>query len=200
MPKTIISPLVHSPEEHSIVAMPDDETIQKIVAIQTKLKSLLGDAIWLTPPHALHCTLMEIICDTEYTGLTRQEHFIQWYERYNDKTRQTIAQFPPIDVHFSEFYVSSAAIILKAGDSNQFNVVREALLSNTVLPQQTKMPPDITHCTIARYSEEIDLDDAKEKTRGIGADFRMLTSEFKLMKDLGPDFHPSCLETYTLEA
>jgi 2'-5' RNA ligase len=198
MSETVISPLIHSPDEHSIVAIPDSESIQKIVTIQSKLKSLLGDAIWLTPPNALHSTLMEIICNTEYTGLTRKEHFMHWYERYNGITRETIAQFPPIDVNFNELYISPVAIILKAADSRSFNAIREALLENTVLPKQTKLPPDITHCTIARYNVKIDLDDMRGKVREISTDFNLHISEFKLMKDLGPDFHPTSLQTYSL--
>ena len=75
MTDTVISPLIHSPDEFAIVAMPDSEPRQKITAIQNRLSTLLGDTIWLTPPNALHSTLMEIICDTEYESLSRREHF-----------------------------------------------------------------------------------------------------------------------------
>src|ERR1700712_5561722 len=101
MPRTTISPLVHSPEEHSIVAMPDNQSVTKIAAIQQQLKSLLGEAIWTTPPHALHMTLMEVICDTEYKDFSRKEHFTKWHKRYNTTTRDVIAQFQPIDVTLS---------------------------------------------------------------------------------------------------
>jgi len=200
MRETIITPRIHSPDEYNIAAMPGSESIQRIVAIQNKLKSLLGNAIWLTPPNTLHSTLMEITCKAEYTGLTRKEHFMHWYERYNDKARETIAQFPPIDAHFNELYVSPEAIILQAADPAPFNNIRESLLKNTVLPEQTKTPPTIAHCTIARYNDKISLDEAREKVSEIAADLTVHISEFKLMKDLGPDFHPVHLETYTLRA
>lgn len=198
MPSTVISPLVHSPEEHDIVAMPDAETVQKIVAVQKQLQLVLGDAIWLTPPNTLHCTLMEIICNAEYTGLSRKEHFRHWYERYNDTAKEVIAQFGPIEATFNELYVSPAAIILKAADPGPFNAIRTALLARIVLPEQTKMPPGIAHCTIARYNKVIDLDNAREQTRPIVVNFDTSISEFKLMKDLGPDFHPIVEDVYTL--
>jgi hypothetical protein len=200
MAKTIISPLVHSPEEHAIVAIPDNESVGEIVRIQGLLKALLGDAIWLTPPNALHSTLMEIICDTEYKGLSRKEHFTHWHDLYNDATRETISQFPPIDLTLSELSCSPAAIILKAANPSPFNNIREALLRNIVLPEQTKIPPDIIHCTIARYSKEVDLNEVREQVKGIGANVGLHISEFKLVRDLGPDFHPSVEQSYSLSA
>lgn len=199
MSNTVVSPLVHSPDEFSIAAMLSNETIQEVLSIQSQLTALLGEAIWLTPPNALHSTLMEIICDTKYEGMSRKEHFTHWYERYNDKARETIATFHPFDVTFNELHVSPAAIILKATDTSVFNTIREALLESTTLPTQTKLPPDITHCTIARYNKEIDLGMAREKTKGIKVDVKLHISAFKLMTDLGPDFHPSVVQTYDLD-
>lgn len=198
MPSTIVSPLVHSPDEFSIVAMPDNETTKKIVDIQSQLSSLLGDAIWLTPPNALHSTLMEIICDTTYEGMSRKEHFEHWYERYNDKAREVIATLQPFDVTFDELIVSPGAIILKASDTSAFNTIRKALLDQTVLPVQTKIPPDITHTSIARYNKAIDVDIAREQVSSIKVAIKLHITEFKLMTDLGPDFHPSVIQTYSL--
>jgi hypothetical protein len=196
MPTTIVSPLVHSPDEHSIVATFHDATLEKIVSIQRQLKSLLGDVIWLTPPQALHMTLMEIICDTEYTGLSRKEHFQHWYEKYNDRARETLAQFLPVHLGFNELLASRGAIIIKTADSTSFNHIRDELLKSTVLPAQTKIPPDITHCSLGRYNEAVDLEMVQEKVRAITVDLEEVVREFKLMKDLGPDFHPTQLETY----
>lgn len=198
MQNTVVSPLVHSPDEHSIVAMLEGVVAQSVIAIQIQLEALLGDAIWLTPPNALHMTLMEIICDTQYTGMSRGEHFLQWYEQYNHAARETIAQFGPFDVTLSELHASKGAIILKAAASEPFNAVRAKLLENTVLPAETKTPPDITHCSIARYNQAIDLDSVRERTRDIAVNLTIHVTEFKLMKDLGPDFHPKPLEVYRL--
>jgi hypothetical protein len=198
MPNTSVSPLVHSPDEHSIVFMPGTESIDKIIQVQRQLKSLLGDAIWLTPPQALHMTLMEIICDTEYEGMSREEHFRQWYERYNEAAKNAIARFSPIEVTFNRLHASSAAIIITAVDARPFNDIRADLLARTVLPAQTKSPPDIAHCTIARYHESVDLDTVRSLIKGISVEFDEYVSEFRLMKDLGPDFHPITIDTYKL--
>lgn len=198
MPNTSISPLVHSPDEHNIAFMPDKMAIQKILEVQAQLKSQLGDAIWLTPPNALHCTLMEIICDTDYGGLPREEIFANWYERYGEMAKRVIASFQPFDAILDELYVSPAAIILKATDPTAFTVLRKTLLQHINLPERTKMPPGIMHCSIARYSKEIDVDSARAETSKITANIKLHIEEFKLMKDLGPDFHPSVVKTYKL--
>jgi hypothetical protein len=200
MANTFISPLIHSPEEHAIVALPDSVSIQRIVKIQTLIKSVLGDIIWLTPPNTLHSTLMEIVCDTEYTGLSRKEYFRHWYDRYNDATSNVIAQFRPIDVTFSELYVSPGAIILKAVDPKPLNDVRAALLEHIVLPEQTKLPPDIAHCSVARYNEAVDLEEVRERVRRVDicVDVGLHISEFKLVRDLGLGSHPIVEEVYSL--
>lgn len=198
MPATIVRPLVHSPDEHNIAVMPDSESREQIVAVQNQLKSLLGDAIWTPPSHALHSTVMEIICHTDYQGLSRKELFKDWYEHYDQLVAETLAQFGPIDLTFTELLASPAAIILKAQDPTPLNAIREAILAHTTLPPHTKMPPDIAHVSIARYSESVDLDEVKKRISGIIVDIHMHSSEFKLMKDLGPDFHSTVLGTYKL--
>ena len=200
MTYTTISPLVHSPDEHNIVVMPDAASISAIVRVQQQLQSLLGSAIWLTPPQALHMTLMEIIWNVDYKDMSRQEHFTNWHEKYNEVAGGTIAQFQPFTIDLNELYASPAAIILKAADPKPFNEIRQALLARTVLPPQTKLPPSITHCSIARYSETVDLDMVQEKVKPVHVDVKVPVSEFKLMKDLGPDFHPTLEETYSLGA
>jgi len=199
MTKTIPSPLVHSPEEHSIVTLFSSNTLEKIVAIQRQLASLLGDTIWLTPHQALHVTLMEIICDTEYKGPSRKEHFQHWYEMYNGAAQDTLARFSPVDLNFNELIASKGAIIIKTADSTPFNDIRAELLKNTVLPAQTKVPPDITHCSLGRYSKAVDLETVQEKVREIMVDINETVHEFKLMKDLGPDFNPVELGSYFLK-
>lgn len=87
---------------------------------------------------------------------------------------------------------------MKDSNPEPFNIIRQELLENIKLPAQTKLPPSITHCTIARYNLEIDLDEISDKTVDITPDVRLFINEFNLMKDLGPDFHPAKLETYNL--
>lgn len=117
--QTIISPLEYSPDEYNIVAMPYGESLEKITQLQSQLKNILGDAIWLMQPDCLHITVMEIICHIDYGDQSRRELFEQWYKQYNVATKEVLASCAPVTLHFSELVVSPGAIIIKTENSQQ---------------------------------------------------------------------------------
>lgn len=188
--QTIPTPEIHSEDEHAIVVLPGDAWRTEASAIQDQLVQLFGDALWLQQPSALHCTVMEIICDAVYQGMSRKEHFAQWYEQYNETVKAVLADCPPFEIHFSELFVSERAIIIKTADSTPLNEIRAKILARTKLPQDTKQPPQITHCSLARFTRAIDLDDARRQTQDISVDIAQHVTQLALMKDLGPpDFN-----------
>jgi hypothetical protein len=197
--QTIITPYAHSQDEHAIVAQFDTHTQAKIARIQQHLVQLFGDALWLQRPPALHSTLMEIICNAEYQGLTRKEYFMQWYAAYNEVVAATLADTSPFDIQFTELYVSQRAIIIKTADSRPFNLIRERLLAVTSLPAGTKMPPSITHCSLARFNTPLDLAEVRSRTADIAVDIRAHVASFSLIRDLGPpDFNGKPMQIYSL--
>lgn len=198
--QTIVSPFEYSPDEYNIVVMPSRELIQKIVQLQDQLKSRLGDAIWFMPPSSLHITVMEIICDIDYGNQSRKELFERWHQQYGEIVRAVLASCEPVTLHFSELVVSPGAIIIKTAESQQLNTIRAKLLSRIKLPKGTKIPPDITHCSIARYNKSIDLEQARQTAQDLSIECREPVDQLKLMTDLvPPDFSPNCLETYELK-
>lgn len=198
--QTVVSPLEYSPHEYNIVVMPSGESLEKVTQLQSRLKNILGDAIWLMPPNCLHITVMEIICHADYKDQSRRELFEQWHKHYSDTVKEVLAGQPPLTLHFSELVVSPGAIIIKTENSQLFNDIRSKLLSRIELPAGTKLPPDITHCSIARYSKSIDLEQAQQTTRELGVDLDLPVKQLKLMNDLvPPDFNPNSIETYELK-
>ena len=199
MPTTVVSPLVYSEDEYNLAALLSPSAVQKVGVIQEQLQKLLGDAIWLTPTNCLHITLMEVICDTEYKDFSRAQYFNEWYEKYNEQVRRTIAGLSPYDATFNEIRISQGAIIIKAPDPKPFNDIRDKLLSEIELPQGTKIPPNIAHCTIARFNKVVDLDDMQLKARELTIDLTERIAAFSLVKDLvPPDFSPKIVEKYEL--
>ena len=197
--QTITSPLTHVEDEHSISVLLSDKATKQATAIQAQLVKLFGDAIWLQQPPALHITLMEIIGNTEYHGMTRQQHFQQWYEMYAQITKEVLADVAPFAITFDQLLVSKRAIIIMAAESRPFNDIREALLAKIRLPEGTKLPPDITHATLARFNRAIDLDDAVQLATGIQVNFTEHIEVFSLVKDLGPPhFNGTPIQTYPL--
>jgi hypothetical protein len=196
---TVVTPPVYSEDEHSIASLLTEHSRQHATHIQNQLTQLFGDAIWLQAPPSLHITLMEIICDTEYAGPSRKQQFMEWHEKYGQRAKEVIARFPPCQLTFSELIVSPRAVIIKATNPAALNDIRAALLAETTLPADTKMPPDIAHCTLARFTKAIDLEYAIRKTNGITVDFEEHITGFALLKDLGPpDFTYAALEQYPL--
>ncbi len=198
--QTIISPLVHSENEHAIVHLLSPNAKEHAVDIQAELVKIFGSDIWLQQPSNLHMTLMEVINDTAYEALSRRQHFEQWYQKYSQVTRDVITQVTPFTVPFTELLVSQRAIILKAANSDQFNNLRASILAKTDLPSGTKLPPTITHCTVARFTQAIEVERVARLTKDIVVNFIERVEDFSLVKDLGPpDFNDMPLEIYKLK-
>lgn len=197
--ETIPTPPDHSEDEHSIVRLLSHDSTNQATAIQNELQNLFGDAIWLQEPPSLHVTLMEIICDTAYTGKSRRQYFDEWYAAYNETVKDVLSTIEPFELSFTELLVSPRAIIIKALDSEALNSIRETLLKRISLPPGTKMPPNITHSTLARFNIPIELEKAQKLTSKISVDIHEHIAEFSLVRDLGPpDFNGNPMQVYPL--
>lgn len=199
MEKTIISPLDPSPDEYNIAAMLSVSTREQIMVLQEKIKTILGDIVWFTPPQCLHSTLMEIIWRTEYATLSRRQHFEKWYGTYHQTTKEIIASHNPFTIHFTELYASPGAIIIKAENTHEYNAVRNDLLTHTKLPEGTKMPPTIVHSSVARYAKSVDVAEVQQALQALTIDITETITDFKLVTDLVPPSSKArTLETYKL--
>ncbi len=197
--ETIATPPDHSENEHSIVRLLSTESTDQVSAIQDQLVNIFGDAIWLQKPPSVHVTLMEIICDTEYVGKSRRQYFDEWYAAYNETVKDVLSTIEPFNISFTELLVSPRAIIIKSLESEALNSIRETLLKRISLPPGTKIPPDITHSTLARFNTPVNLEEAKSRTTKISVDIHEHISEFSLVRDLGPpDFNGSPMQVYPL--
>ena len=196
---TIATPRTHSENEHAIVALLSGECLRQATALQRQLKNLFGDCLWLQEPPSLHITLMEIICDADYGGQSRRELFRQWHAQYGEVTKKLLARVPPFDLVFDQLLVSQRAIIIKTRHSDELNKIRALLLANIQLPHGTKNPPDITHATLARFNQPLDLAHVNQQVARLGIATTQHVAEFSLVKDLGPPtFNGTPLERYRL--
>ena len=108
--------------------------------------------------------------------------------------------YPTFDITFGEIEVSTRAIIISSTNSEVFNNIRSTILSETVLPEGTKMPPDITHCTLARFNRSVDLEKVEEEIGHLQCSLTEHITVFKLLKDLGPPtFEPKTIQEYSLQ-
>ena len=200
MTKTIETIHTPSDDECGIVATFSEQSLNSLTEIQDKLSESFGDAIWLTPRRALHSTLMEIICDIEYPA-PRYELFARWNAQYGQSVSEILSEIAIFEISFSEIEVSERAIIVRSATSDNFNGIRSKLLSKIDLPKGTKLPPDITHCTLARYNRSLDLEKVIARTQHLRCDFTEPIAAFKLLKDLGPpSFDPKTIQEYSFLA
>lgn len=198
MSSTVVTPQTPSLDEYGIVATFSEQSLDDLSTIQSQLSKHFGGAIWLTPRSALHVTLMEIICDKEYNA-PRRQLFEAWYGQYNHIVTETLAELQSFNITFSQLEVSQRAIIVRLTDSHVFNDIRSRLLNRIKLPKGTKLPPDITHCSLARYNDELELDSVIGKTSTTKVNITQRISSFKLLKGLGPPtFQPKVIQTYEL--
>lgn len=203
MAKTMINttptPQKPSSDECGIVATFSDSSLDLLTSIQSQLVDCLGDAIWLTPRRALHSTFMEIVCDVDYK-LPRKQLFDDWYNQYNQVVIDRLAQTPAFAITFDQLEVSQKAIIARCSNPEIFNEIRSRLLTRIALPVGTKLPPDITHCSLARFDKSLPLQDVIDMTHKIEVSVTQHVTSFKLLKDLGPPtFQPKLLHKYTLK-
>ncbi|HSX42668.1 MAG TPA: hypothetical protein VLF59_01125 [Candidatus Saccharimonadales bacterium] len=199
MTQTIETPQTPSHDEYAIVATFSEQSLDKLALIQDQLSERLGDVIWLTPRAALHSTLMEIICDRDYGRTPRKQIFTDWHNTYSLAMSETLAEIKPFELDFTQLEVSQRAIIARLADSRAFNDIRAKILSNIDLPEGTKLPPDITHCSLARFSKPVDLESVLHKTEDVQVHFTQKITGFSLLKDLGPPtFDPKLIQSYSL--
>lgn len=198
---TIPNGLTPSLDEYAIVALLGNSSVRLLTDVQKQLYALIGDALWVAPARCLHITLMEIICDADYGDLSRRRLYSDWYNKYGKITKEIISTFPPFTLEFNELCVSPSAIIIKASNPEPLNRIRTAIQSKTALPKETKRPPNIAHCTIARFIKSIPIKDITKKANSLGVNTIENIESFKLVDGLAPPtLNPRVIANYPLEA
>ncbi len=147
-----------------IVADPSDQLKIKIKNIlDTLCKSSIGKSIWVMPSGQLHFTL----CTCKDEKLTKDEYKI---------IREILTKFRSIKVRFNEIEASHDAIIIKGDDNGVFDSIRKEIAS--LVPKITF--PNIVHCTIARYTDEIELHEIKKVISKLSINYEGEISELHL--------------------
>ncbi|HSW36868.1 MAG TPA: hypothetical protein VLG37_00695 [Candidatus Saccharimonadales bacterium] len=198
---TIPNALAPSEDEYTIANLLSNASIRNVEQIQQQIVKLLSDVVWITPSNCLHITLMEIICNTDYGNLPRKQLFSDWYRHYSEIAKEIIGQFSDFSLDFNTLEISPSAIIIKASDPGPLNNIRSALLSKTTLPRKTKLPPDIAHSTIARFTKATELERLREIIGSIKVNINEHIESFKLIEGLAPPIlDPKEITNYPLNS
>ena len=171
-----------------------------VTSLLEQLTSELPGILWPMPPGDLHITLFEIIVSLgEYEG-DRDKIYEKHRPAIEQELDNLLSQMEPIKVDFTRLEASPAAIIVKGTDDGSMQTIRDKIVSKSLLPSETKLPPGIIHSTIARYIKEIDLDHVQEVLKHHSVNFEETIHEFKLERATGaPMAGVTTLKLYPLK-
>lgn len=153
----------------------------EIRRLQLRLLDEFGDAVYVNPTDTLHVTLFEVMgvqCLHNATSpiLSTEEHKI-----LIKACSQSIGSSTPVELLFNHVLASEKAIILLADDPSELNSMREQICSILGKTLPYKAPPQIAHCTIARFNQAIPLSVVNEFLRPISIRAKYSMREYQLV-------------------
>ena len=137
-------------------------TTQHIKSMQQQLRVMAPGAVWLTPPNALHITVMDWLAPLVNYGSDTDELFTKLRTSYSQAMRRVLADIEPFEVHFDTVKVFPDAIIIVGHDNGQLQAIRQRFTGEGLLLPGTKPAPVIIHSTIARFTGATALAPFKE--------------------------------------
>jgi hypothetical protein len=156
-----------------------------ITSLLAELTKELPDVLWMPPLKDLHITLFEVVVSLAEYDEDRDELYEKHRPAIEHELERLLARMEPITVNFNQLQASEAAIIVRGTDDGRIQTIRDRIVSKGLLPHMTKLPPDIIHSTIARYTKAVDVDHVQEVLRHHSIDFKETIREFKLEKATG---------------
>ncbi|MGY1636890.1 hypothetical protein ACI78V_09575 [Geodermatophilus sp. SYSU D00742] len=178
-----------------------DRALGEIRRVQRLLSEVAPGLLWMTPPEALHITLLDWIAPLVPYDERRSELFARVRPQFDGCLRPLLESCPPIDVRFQQVVVGTDAIILRGTDDGTFGRIREDFVTGVMLHPQTKRPPRIVHTSIARYREVREIDELSAKADSIPLDLTERITSFRLVRENRiPMIDFDLLGTYQLAA
>lgn len=170
---------------YAIVSLLSASTNQQVSNLLTQLSSALGEIVWIMPKDALHITLCEIIQAKVYQEV-KQVIYDRHSSEYENVTANILRKFDPIRIIFDTIEVSPQAIIIKGNDDGSFQKIRKVLIDMLPLPSETKLPPNIIHISIARFTKEVQLNEIEKIVEKYTISIHETITEFQLVNNLTP--------------
>jgi len=159
---TQITNTINKPHSaYCLLALLSNDAKEQLSDLLDSLQKKLGKSIYVMPKENLHITLCEIIQSKEYSE-NKELLYSKNSSEYEELSEEVFAQFKPIHIVFDKIEVSPQAIIIRGKDDGSFETIRKGLVENLPLPTETKRPPEIIHCTIARFLTEMPIEEVRD--------------------------------------
>jgi len=124
----------------------------------SEIDAEFSEAVFCMPKPSLHITLLDWIAPlTDYDGQDKDRLYETISGDYDRAMADILSSLGPIEVHFDEIVVSPNTIFVRGHDDGSFQKIREQFLEKVELLPGTKLPPQIIHSSLARFTKPIDL-------------------------------------------
>lgn len=170
---------------NGVCALLSQEGQGRVAALVKLLSKELEEGVWYMLPEALHITVCEIMQAKPYPK-DKEALFQANQNRYKRALEDVLSDVGPIQILFDRVEVSSQAIIIRGNDDHIFDSVRAELAKSLPLPPETKRPPTIVHCSIARFTKELDLAMVESVVAKTNILFTETVGEIQLMHNVSP--------------
>lgn len=142
----------------------NDSLAADIQRIQQYIEDAVPGLCWFMPRHALHITVYELMQRGVFS-VDKDAFFIEHQEANLKAIKDVLAGTAQMRLPFDTIEVSPDAVTLQSSDTDALNAIRAELTKRLILPADTKLPPTVVHCTIARFVRESDMNPVRECLR-----------------------------------
>jgi hypothetical protein len=177
------------------------ETNRQLLAeIMRDIARHFPDAIFCPPPDTLHITLLDWISPlVDYGDQDKAELFQKFKPLYDRAMTEALADIKPVSVHFNQMCVSPSTIYITGEDDGSFQQIRDRFLQKVDLLPTTKLPPQLIHSSLARFTKPIELAPVETFAVETPVNFQQEITEFRLINNhLEPALEFDVLKRYTL--
>jgi 2'-5' RNA ligase len=177
----------------------DEQATVRVERLQQALNARLGDAVWLTPPEALHITLLDLLAPLVDYGSDKDELFQKLRPSYELAIRAALEDASEIPLTFGSAQVSENAVYFVGQDHGEFAGIRQRFLQRAELLPGTKRPPQIVHFTAARFRRTMPLSLVEDVVHQVNTSFDTQIDTFRLVRETQcPMLEYETLATYGL--
>jgi hypothetical protein len=171
-----------------------------IEKLQSKIGQILPDVVWLQPKESLHVTLFDFIAPKVKYDVDRAILYEKQKELINQVLAQLVLESDPFSVVFDEVCISPSAVYIKGKDDGGFARIRDRFLQLYPLDERTKKPPTIIHSTVARFTDEINLENVESILSQLSINVALPINSFRLVHEQQiPMLRYKVLSEYSVE-
>lgn len=171
-------------EGYIIIASLPEEAKQQIYAVQDSLAAVVPpSSLWLPRGEQLHITFAHVVSPDSTYERDRSELFADVQPEVEHALQHAAQQVRGDTVTFDQIKVFSGAIILEGIDDGTIAAARSRFADDVTLPEGTRTPPNIIHTTIARFREQLPLNDVRAALNNINPNITFQVTGLQLIQE-----------------